>query len=84
MKTRMIKCFAIMFAFSTVGYMAVSVGVPRNANAEETVVSTVTDTGSSLMNSDTSGSSDSGSSSGEDAASEGGTTVNVTRGGCCG
>jgi len=79
MKTRMMKCFAIMFAFATVGYMAVSMGRVRAANAED---SAVADTSGSSTTSDTSGtsSSDSDKEDDEDKKDSGGSSS----GGCCG
>ena len=56
MKTRMIKSFAIMFALVTIGYMVVSMGRVRVANAAGVLNSTVLDT-SSTTYVDTSGTS---------------------------
>ena len=47
MKTRMMKCFTVLFAFAAIGYMAISMGVVRSANASSTGTTTTDSTGSS-------------------------------------
>jgi len=84
MKTRMIKCFAIMFAFITIGYMAVSMGRVRVANAEDVSTSTVLDTSGTSVASDTSGTSSSDSGDDEEDDDDKKDSGGSSSGGCCG